>query len=106
MIPLPRSLMRRSSWPSSFVTALIGWNGFATVAALAFGRAPLLAALLQAASMCALLQVVALRAHLRFGGRPGVVVGAAAGAITALALVPLAVACVPTLAPHLAVTAA
>ena len=100
MIPFPRPLRRRSSWPSSFVTALIGWNGFATVAALAFGRAPLLPAVLQAASACAVLQVLALRAVLRFGGPAGVAGGAVAGAATALALVPLAVARVPALAVH------
>jgi hypothetical protein len=106
MIPFPQPLRRRSSWPSSFVTALIGWNGFATVAALAFGRAPLLPAVLQAASACAVLQVLALRAVLRFGGPAGVAGGAFAGAATALALVPLAVARVPALAVHLAVAAA
>ena len=31
MIGMPEALSRRSSWPSSFVTAIIGWNGFATM---------------------------------------------------------------------------
>ena len=101
MIPFPRVLKRRSSWPSSVVTALIGWNGFATVAALGFGRAPLLPSLLGVASACAVVQVLALRARLRVARRPdGVIAGAIAGAVTALLLAPGAMAVLAELAWH------
>jgi hypothetical protein len=105
MIPLPRSLMRRSSWPSSFATALIGWNGFTTVGALAFDRAPLLGALLPIASAVAVIQVVALRAGLHFARRTrGLVGGAIAGAVTALLLGAGAMARAPDLARHPVIT--
>jgi hypothetical protein len=97
--------MRRSSWPSSFVTALIGWNGFATVAALAFGRAPLLGTLLMTATVCAVVQVVALRIRLRVAQRPAsLFCGALSGAVSALMLAAAAMACVGELARHPAVT--
>jgi len=97
--------MRRSSWPSSFVTALIGWNGFTTVAALAFGRPAQLGSLLSVASACAVLQVLALRARLRLAHRPGgVAAGPVAGAVTALALAAAAMACVAELGRHPVVT--
>ncbi|HEY7376294.1 MAG TPA: hypothetical protein VIF57_29295 [Polyangia bacterium] len=97
--------MRRSSWSSSFVTALIGWNGFATVAALAFGRAPQLGSLLPVASACAVLQVLALRARLRLARRPGgVAAGAIAGAASALVLAAAAAARVADLGRHPVVT--
>src|SRR5262245_53710261 len=105
MIPMPEVLRRRSSWPSSFVTALIGWNGFATVAALAFGRGALLASLLPIASVAAVVQVPLLRARLRLARRPaGVAWGAIAGAATALLLAVAAVAWLPELAQHPLVT--
>jgi hypothetical protein len=101
MIPFPQVLKRRSSWPSSVVTALIGWNGFATVAALGFGRAPRLPSLLGVASACAVIQVLALRARLRVARRPdGVLAGAVAGALTALLLAPGAMAVLVELAWH------
>lgn len=101
MIPFPQVLKRRSSWPSSVVTALIGWNGFATVAALGFGRAWLLPSLFGVASACAVAQVLALRARLRFARRPdGVVAGAVAGAFTAVLLAPGAMAVLAELAWH------
>ena len=105
MIPMPEALRRRSSWPSSLVTALIGWNGFATVAALAFGRAPLLPSLLPVATACAVFQVLALRARLHFARRPDSLArGAIAGAATALLPLPAAMAWVPELALHPVIT--
>ncbi len=105
MIGMPQALSRRSSWPSSFVTAVIGWNGFATVAALAFGRAPLLPSLLPVATTCAVLQVLALRLRLRFARRPDSLAGGAiAGAATAILLAVAAVAWLGELAAHPAVT--
>jgi hypothetical protein len=105
MIPMPQVLKRRSSWPSSFVTALIGWNGFATIAALAFGRAALLPRLLATATACAIVQVLALRARLRFVRRPdGLVGGAFAGAVSALLLAVVAMAALPELARDRVIT--
>jgi hypothetical protein len=105
MIPLPKVLKRRSSWPSSFVTGLIGWNGFVTIAALAFGRAPLLPPLLAIASGCAIVQVLALRALLRFVRRPdGLARGAIAGAVSALLLAVVAMASLPELARYRVIT--
>ena len=105
MLPMPQVLKRRSSWPSSFVTALIGWNGFATIAALAFGRAPLLPRLLAIATVCAIVQVVALRGRLHLARRPdGLAGGAVAGAVTALVLALVAMAVLPELARHPVIT--
>src|SRR4029078_11372844 len=101
MIPFPRVLKRRSSWPSSVVPALLGWSGFATVAALGFGRAPRLPSLLGVASACAVIQVLALRARLRAAPRPdGVLAGCVSGALTALFLAPGAMAALAELASH------
>jgi hypothetical protein len=76
------------------------------VAALAFGRAAQLGALLPVASACAVLQVTVLRARLRFARRPdGVAAGAIAGAAAALVLAAAAMACVTELGRHPVVTA-
>jgi hypothetical protein len=107
MIPMPEALRRRSSWPSSFVTALIGWNGFATVGALAFGRGALLPALLPIVSVCAVVQVLALRAL--FGvarSSGGLAAGAVVGAVTALLMMPAVMALIPDLGRHPIVTLA
>jgi hypothetical protein len=99
---MPRALRRRSSWPSSFVTALIGWNGLATLVALAFGRAaPPLGPLLLAATGVALAEVPLLRACLAVApGGQRVLAGAAYGAATALALALAPVFLVPALSEH------
>jgi hypothetical protein len=105
MIGMPEALTRRSSWPSSFVTAIIGWNGFATVAALVFGRAAMLPALLPIAASCAVVQVLALRLRLRFARRPASLAwGAVGGAVTAVLLAATAMARIRDLAAHPAVT--
>jgi hypothetical protein len=109
MIPFPTVLRRRSSWPSSFVTALIGWNGLATVAALAFGRAAMWPPLLPIATASACVQVPALRLRLRFApSADSLVCGALAGAVSALGLAVIALASVPELArdPAVALTTA
>jgi hypothetical protein len=101
MIPFPAVLQRRSSWPSSLVTGLIGWNGFAAVAALAAGRGGLLAPLLLAATAVALMQVVALRIRLRLSRRAdGVARGALWGAVTGALLAAAPMVLVPELARH------
>ena len=52
---------RRSSWPSSLATALIGWIGFTIVVPLALGYTGPLAVLFEAAFICAVAQAVLLR---------------------------------------------
>jgi hypothetical protein len=52
---------RRSSWPSSFATALIGWIGFTVIVALIAGYPGPLAQLFLAATLAALVEVIALR---------------------------------------------
>lgn len=54
-------LKRRSSWPSSFVTGLIGWNGFFIILAVILGQAPLAATFFLLATAAAVGQVLALR---------------------------------------------
>ncbi len=57
----PNVLERRSSWPSSFATGLIGWIGFSVVAALALGYDGSFGTIALAASLAAVVQVVLLR---------------------------------------------
>jgi hypothetical protein len=52
---------RRSSWPSSFVTGLIGWNGFFIIVALVLGEQRSAGTLFLLASIAAIAQVAFLR---------------------------------------------
>jgi len=54
-------LKRRSSWPSSFATALIGWIGFTVIVALIAGHSGPLGQLLRIAALAAVVQVLVLR---------------------------------------------
>ena len=54
-------LKRRSSWPSSFVTGLIGWNGFFVILAVILGEMRSAGRLFLYASAAAIVQVLALR---------------------------------------------
>lgn len=54
-------LKRRSSWPSSFVTGLIGWNGFFIIVALALHEGILAGKLFILATIAAIAQVGFLR---------------------------------------------
>ena len=54
-------LKQRSSWPSSFLTALIGWNGFFVILAVAFGDTGSAGKLFLLASAAAVAQVLVLR---------------------------------------------
>lgn len=54
-------LKQRSSWPSSLLTGLIGWNGFFIILALAFGDTGSAGTLFILASAAALAQVIVLR---------------------------------------------
>ena len=58
---IPRILQRRSSWPSSLLTGLIGWNGIAIITPLALGYTGELGVLFLAGSLAALAQVLILR---------------------------------------------
>lgn len=52
---------RRSSWPSSFVTGLIGWNGFFIIVGAALGQARRAGELFVLGTAAALLEIVVLR---------------------------------------------
>lgn len=52
---------RRSSWPSSFVTGLIGWNGFFIIVGAALGQASRAGELFVLATAAAILEIVVLR---------------------------------------------
>ncbi|MEP6912926.1 MAG: hypothetical protein ABI923_09240 [bacterium] len=52
---------RRSSWPSSFVTGLIGWNGFFIIVGAALGQASRAGELFILATAAAILEIVVLR---------------------------------------------
>ena len=85
---VPRVLQRRSSWPSSFLTGLIGWNGFAVIVPLAVGYTGALGQLFVAGTLAAVIQVLVLRALfsvLRMD--KSLVAGGIWGGITAVPLV-------------------
>src|SRR6476660_1844261 len=54
-------LKRRSSWPSSFVTGLIGWNGFFLILAIILGQTAFAGEIFFLASAAAIAQVLLLR---------------------------------------------
>lgn len=54
-------LKKRSSWPSSFVTGLIGWNGFFIILAVILGEAKSAGAFFMLATFAAIGQVLILR---------------------------------------------
>jgi hypothetical protein len=54
-------LKRRSSWPSSFVTGLIGWNGFFIILAVILGQAAAAGTFFLLATLAAVGQVLVLR---------------------------------------------
>lgn len=79
---------RRSSWPSSIATGLIGWVGFAIIVPLALGYAGSLRELFLLAVIAAVVQVAVLRASFRaLRMDRGVVTGALWGGLTAAAIV-------------------
>lgn len=84
------SFERRSSWPSSIVTGLIGWNAFILILALALGYDASPWPLFGYASAVGLLQVVSMRLcfrllrlerHIAFGAVWGAVIGTAFAAL-------------------------
>ena len=81
-------LQQRSSWPSSLLTGLIGWNGFAVIVPLALGYAETLRPLLLVASGAAVIQVVTLRlAFVPLRMHRSLMAGAIWGGLTAIPLV-------------------
>jgi len=88
---IPNVLRRRSSLPSSLLTGLIGWNGFAGIVPLACGYAGPIAPFYLAATISAVLQVLVLRlafVPLRMDRSLGA--GVLSGGLTAVPLVLLA----------------
>ncbi len=77
-------LKRRSSWPSSFATALIGWIGFTVIVPLVAGYSGPLDQLFLIATLAALVQVIVLRlAFFRFQMDRGIRHGVFWGGLTA-----------------------
>lgn len=98
---IPKVLKRRSSWPSSLVTGLIGWNAFAIITPLGLGYAGAATDLLTLASIAAFGQVVLLR--LGFGPlrmARAVWVGAVWGTVTAVVIVAAEMAIFPLARSH------
>ena len=92
---------RRSSWPSSLATALIGWIGFTVAVPLALGYAGPLAELFEAAFLCAVTQAVLLRlAFNPLRMNKSILAGSAWGAISGAALAGVCVALFPVVRSH------
>src|SRR5262245_17217919 len=92
---------RRSSWPSSLATTLIGWVGFSTVIPLALGHDGPLATLFAAAVVCATAQAVLLRvAFNRLRLHQSIVAGSIWGAITGAVLSGVCAALFLSIRPH------
>ncbi|MEO7714656.1 MAG: hypothetical protein ABIY70_00520 [Capsulimonas sp.] len=95
-------LTQRSSWASSLVTGLIGWNGFFIIVALAFGLSVSPTTLFLAGTLTAIVQVVALRLlffKLHLDRTLGY--GALFGTISAAMLIVVDFALFPALTEHL-----
>ena len=98
---------RRSSWPSSFATGLIGWLGFAIIVPLALDHRGSLRELAVLAVAAAVVQVTLLRAaftalHLERGVKVGAAWGGVTGALVVAAAAPVS----PVLRQHLALAMA
>jgi len=82
------SLARRSSWPSSLVTGLVGWISFSIIVPLAFGYSGAPWPLLRIAVVFAVLQILVLRlTFLAVRMNRGLLVGALWGGLTAVLLI-------------------
>lgn len=92
---------RRSSWPSSLATALIGWIGFTIIVPLAFGYAGPLTQLFEAAFLCAVTQAIMLRlAFNPLRMNRSILAGSAWGAISGAGLSGACVALFPLVRLH------
>ena len=95
------ALQRRSSWLSSFLTGLIGWNGFTITLGLALGHATPARTLFLLASAIAVAQVLILRlAFFVLRLDRGVLRGLLWGAITGVALIGIAMVVLAPLREH------
>ena len=82
------SLARRSSWPSSFVTGLVGWISFSIIVPLAFGYSGAPWPLLKIAVVMAIPQVLILRlAFFPLRLNRGLQIGALWGGLTGAFLI-------------------
>jgi len=82
------SLARRSSWPSSLVTGLVGWISFSIIVPLAFGYSGAPWPLLKIAVVMAILQVLILRlAFFPLRLNRGLQIGALWGGLTGAFLI-------------------
>lgn len=85
---MPSALGRRSSWPSSLVTSLVGWISFSIIVPLAFGYSGLPWPLLLIAIVMAIVQVLILRsAFFLLGMDRGLWVGTLWGGLTGALLI-------------------
>jgi hypothetical protein len=83
-------LERRGSWPSSFVTGLVGWMSFSIIVPLAFGYSGAPWPLLKIAVVLAILQVLVLRlAFFPLRLNRGLQIGALWGGLTGALLIRL-----------------
>ena len=95
-------LKQRSSWASSIVTGLIGWNGFFIIVALAFGLSVSPTTLFLAGTVTAVVQVVILRLlFFKLHLDRNLWYGALFGTVTAAMLIVIDFALFPALADHL-----
>jgi len=82
------SLNQRSSWPSSFVTGLVGWISFSIIVPLAFGYSDTPWPLLKIAVVMAIVQVLILRlAFFSLRLNRGLLIGALWGGLTGALLI-------------------
>jgi len=82
------ALERRSSWPSSFVTGLVGWSSFSIIVPLAFGYSGAPWPVLKIAVVMAIVQVLILRlAFFPLRLNRGLQIGALWGGVTGALLI-------------------
>ena len=80
-------LKRRSSWPSSFLTGLIGWNGFFIILAIILGDVRSAGNIFSLATLAAIAQVFVLRLlFFIFRMDRSMLAGGIAGGLTGLVL--------------------
>ncbi len=92
---------RRSSWPSSFATALIGWIGFTVIAALLAGDTGPPGRLFLIAALAAIVQAIALRlAFFALRLHRGILNGVLWGGVTAALIVAGEMAIFPDVRAH------